>query len=75
MKTKVTDEHIIESSENIDLNGNKVETLFVQILLAQNVSIITTTPAVLPITVEPSSAPEVTPFVPTFPLPPGGQLK
>lgn len=49
--------------------------LFVQIFLAQNVSIITMTPAVLPFTVESSKAPEVMPFVPTFPLPPGGQFK
>ncbi|XP_027005082.2 SCO-spondin isoform X2 [Tachysurus fulvidraco] len=40
---------------------------------AQNVSIITTTPAALPITVESSKAPEVTPFIPTFPLPPGDE--
>ncbi|KAK3550975.1 hypothetical protein QTP70_011460 [Hemibagrus guttatus] len=39
----------------------------------QNVSIITTTPAVLPITVESSRTPEVTPLVPTFPLPPGDE--
>ncbi|GAA6067489.1 SCO-spondin isoform X1, partial [Tachysurus ichikawai] len=40
---------------------------------AQNVSIITTTPAALPITFESSKAPEVTPFIPTFPLPPGDE--
>ncbi|XP_053349644.1 SCO-spondin [Clarias gariepinus] len=39
----------------------------------QKVSTITTTPAALPITVEPSMAPGVTPFVPTFPLPPGDE--
>ncbi|TSK16074.1 SCO-spondin [Bagarius yarrelli] len=38
-----------------------------------NVSIITPTPAVLPITVESSRSPEVPPLVPTFPLAPGDE--